>query len=360
AVLQLRSCLSWVCRVQRQVFVQLKDSQAYVLRQLLQCSVLLPQLQQAGLLLLQAMGPWAPGAVLPTVPFSFHIVPSVTRPSVCPPRAVSSLLAALGADPAAAAAPGSSSSSSSGSSSAAAETHVVTLSTKLPSLMETLRAPYTPQHPALEDEDSLPEEPMPLFLLCRLRISAAAAAGAAGAAAAENSFLGLATGHLSMGPSETVVADAAAEEGGDEAAGDVLRVWRQVQSALAAQLLQQLAAAEAAAAGEKQSAAGSSSGDTLAPLLALRMHQLSAEVVRMEEIAELLSLIARASLSTAAQLRGAAAEAAAALSLMGLPVYSLIFECLDYLLAAALRALEGSSQPAEAAAAAAAAEAPAT
>lgn len=143
SVLQLRSCLFWVCRIQRQLFLQLRDSQSFVLRQLLQSSVLLPQLQQAGLLLLEAMGPWAPGAVLPSVSFSFHIVPSATRPSVCPPRAVSSLLEAIGTDAAAAA---GSSGSTTVAAAAAAETHVVTLSAKLPSLLETLRSPYTPKH----------------------------------------------------------------------------------------------------------------------------------------------------------------------------------------------------------------------
>ena len=116
---------------------------------------------------------------------------------------------------------------------------------------------------------------MPLFLLCRLRISRQAAAAAA-AAAGGDGVLGLATGQLTMGPTETVVGDGASEEtGGDEAAGDTLRVWRHIRGAVTGQLLQRLAAAETAAADPQAAAAtpaaaGGSPAESLSPLLALR------------------------------------------------------------------------------------------
>ena len=83
----------------------------------------------------------------------------------------------------------------------------------------------------------------------------------------------------------------------------------------------------------------------------------------------MLSLLSRASLSASFELQAIAAETAKALVLQGLPVYSLIFDCMDGLLAAALRALDNptpethaaaattAGQPAAAAAAAAAATA---
>ncbi|OEH80239.1 hypothetical protein cyc_08735 [Cyclospora cayetanensis] len=146
----------------------------------------------------------------------------------------------------------------------------------------------------------------------------------------QKGLLGIATGQLTMGPSESVVADAAAPEeggGGEEGgAGDVLRVWRQIRDVLTSQLLQQLAAAEPPAAdvlgaatasipSGAPSAAPGNNTENFVPLLALRKHQTSVEAVRMEELSELLSVVSRASLSASLVHQGAAAEAANALSM---------------------------------------------
>lgn len=69
-------------------------------------------------------------------------------------------------------------------------------------------------------------------------------------------------------------------------------------------------------------------------------HLLASEAVRLEDVAELLSLICRSSLSSDAFQRQLAASTAAFLAVQGLPVYSLLFDCMDGLLSSALGSLE--------------------
>lgn len=234
----------------------------------------------------------------------------------------------------------------------------------------------------------LPEEPMPLFLLCRVRLGNSQRGGE------EQSVLPRlpAFGCLTMG-AVSPVAETAAEDAFPEevAAAEALACWTRLREAATAVFLQQ----QLRASGESENGLALSSSSTAAgggaavegletegtalpsasresPVLALRkaspgaaraarvflrlaglalvkggvvcvfssQHQFASEAVRLEDVAELLSLLCRSSLSCDSLQRQLAASAAASLAVQGLPVYSLLFDCLDGLLSSALSALQ--------------------